>query len=277
MKAIIILFKFFKITKLIKFILNKVDFEIVNSRTMTFDKSLKKIIDIYNIEVILDVGSNIGQFASKILKSNYQKKLVLIEPVKKNFHKLNEEIKQNKLYKKENVEFYNIALGTKNSYQTMFKSSRGGDMDSLLTVNNDAIDLVKNSQIIGEETVEVQDINFFLKNMKFKENIFIKFDTEGLDFKLVKHINQDYLKKVTAIMIEVGEVKFFNNQEGNPKEIDEFFERNDFILYNIDPFFSNPATGQLLVRDNVYLNKKIIPKNLDYNFNEKIGNSKIYT
>ena len=209
MKAIIILFKFFKITKLIKFILNKVDFEIVNSRTMTFDKSLKKIIDIYNIEVILDVGSNIGQFASKILKSNYQKKLVLIEPVKKNFHKLNEEIKQNKLYKKENVEFYNIALGTKNSYQTMFKSSRGGDMDSLLTVNNDAIDLVKNSQIIGEETVEVQDINFFLKNMKFKENIFIKFDTEGLDFKLVKHINQDYLKKVTAIMIEVGVPNFY--------------------------------------------------------------------
>ena len=261
---------YFKITKIIKLILNKYGFRIVHNSIKDFNFALEKIFKIYDIQIVFDIGSNIGQFSKKILNLNYKNKIVLIEPINKTFLAL-----KNNFKNKNNLEFLNIGIGVETSKLKMYKSARDGDMNSLLKINNVGTNLVKNAVITSEEEVKIIDVNEFLKNYKL-ENILFKIDIEGYDFKVLKHIKKEYLQQITCILCEIQNVKMWEGQENNLKEQLEFFENNNFKLFGIDPFLTNPSTGQLIVIDALFVNKKIIPKNLDLSYNEKIGYPEIF-
>ena len=150
-----------------------------------------------------------------------------------------------------------------------------GDMNSLLKINKAGKKLVKNAVITSEEEVKIINVNEFLKKYNLEKTLF-KIDIEGYDFKVLKHIKKEYLQQITCILCEIQNVKMWEGQENNfIKELD-FFENNNFRLFGIDPFFINPSTGQLIAIDALFVNKKIIPKNLDLNYNEKIGHPEIF-
>lgn len=264
---------YFKITKIIKLILNKYGFKIVHNDIKDFNFIIEKILKTYDIQMIFDIGSNIGQFSKKILNLNYKNKIILIEPVYDTFLAL-----KNNFKNKNNLEFLNVGIGTKTSNLTIYKSLRGGnkgDMNSLLKINKTGTNLVKNAVITSEEEVKIIDVNEFLKNYDLKKTLF-KIDIEGYDFKVLRHIKKEYLQQITCILCEIQNVAMFEKQENNFKEEIEFFENNNFKLFGVDPFFINPSTGQLIAIDALFVNKKIIPKNLDLSYNEKIGYPEIY-
>jgi FkbM family methyltransferase len=270
---IFIYFKLNKINKLIKLILSKFGYKIIKNDILDFNFALEKIFKIYEINLIFDIGSNIGQFSKKILNLSYKKKIILIEPVNKTFLAL-----KNNFQNKNNLEFLNIGIGTETSNLKMYKSIRGGDksdMNSLLKINNAGEKLVKNAAITSEEEVKIININEFLKNYNL-ENTLFKIDIEGYDFKVLKHIKKEYLQQITCILCEIQNVKMWEGQENNFTKELEFFESNNFKLFAIDPFFINPSTGQLIAIDALFVNKKIIPKSLDLNYNEKIGHPEIF-
>ena len=264
---------YFKITKIIKLILNKYGFKIVHNDIKDFNFIIEKILKTYDIQMIFDIGSNIGQFSKKILNLNYKNKIVLIEPVYDTFLAL-----KNNFKNKNNLEFLNVGIGTKTSNLTIYKSLRGenkGDMNSLLKISKIGTNLVKNAVITSEEEVKIIDVNEFLKNYDLKKTLF-KIDIEGYDFKVLRHIKKEYLQQITCILCEIQNVTMFEKQENNFKEEIEFFENNNFKLFGVDPFFINPSTGQLIAIDALFVNKKIIPKNLDLSYNEKIGYPEIF-
>ena len=264
---------YFKITKIIKLILNKYGFKIVHNDIKDFNFVIEKILKIYDIQMIFDIGSNIGQFSKKILNLNYKNKIVLIEPVYDTFIAL-----KNNFKNKNNLEFLNVGIGTKTSNLTIYKSLRGknkGDMNSLLKISKIGTNLVKNAVITSEEEVKIIDVNEFLKNYDLKKTLF-KIDIEGYDFKVLRHIKKEYLQQITCILCEIQNVTMFEKQENNFKEEIEFFENNNFKLFGVDPFFINPSTGQLIAIDALFVNKKIISKNLDLSYNEKIGYPEIF-
>ena len=264
---------YFKLHKKIKLILSKFGYKIIKNDNCDFNFILEKIFKNYEIQLVFDIGSNIGQFSKKILNLNYKNKIILIEPVNKTFLAL-----KNNFKNKNNLEFLNIGIGTETSNLKMYKSVRGenkGDMNSLLKINNVGTKLVKNAVITSEEEVKIIDVNEFLKNYNL-ENILFKIDIEGYDFKVLKHIKKEYLQQITCILCEIQNVKLWEGQENNFKEELEFFENNNFKLFGIDPFQVNPSTGQLITIDALFVNKKIIPKNLDLSYNEKFGHPEIF-
>jgi len=273
MKYLLKLIILLKLSKIIKYFFSRLGFKIISSDVKDFAFTLSKILKIYNINLILDVGANVGQFCQKIIELNYKNKIILVEPVKETFLKLKEDFKG-----KTNLEFLNVGIGTQTSQQKIYKSLRNNnkaDMNSLLKINNTGEKLVKNANITSEEIVEIVHVNEFLKNYNLN-NSMLKIDTEGFDFQILKNIKIEYLKKINIIMIEVGAFKIFDSQEGDLNEITEFCKKNNFQLYNIDPFFINPATGQLCIMDILFVNKDIKPNNLDKTFKEKIGHPEIF-
>lgn len=79
---------YFKLTKIIKLVLRKFGLKIINNDNYDFNFSLEKILKIYDINLIFDIGSNVGQFSKKILNLNYKNKIILIEPINKTFLEL---------------------------------------------------------------------------------------------------------------------------------------------------------------------------------------------
>ena len=112
---------YFKFSKIIKLILSKFGYKIIKNDIIDFNFTLKKIFKIYDINLVFDVGSNIGQFSKKIQNLSYKNKIILIEPVNKTFLALKKNFQN-----KNNLEFLNIGIGTETSNLKMYKSIRGG-------------------------------------------------------------------------------------------------------------------------------------------------------
>jgi len=112
---------YFKLSKIIKLILSKFGYKIIKNDIIDFNFTLKKIFKIYDINLVFDVGSNIGQFSKKIQNLSYKNKIILIEPINKTFLSLKKNFQN-----KNNLEFLNIGIGTKTSNLKMYKSIRGG-------------------------------------------------------------------------------------------------------------------------------------------------------
>ena len=112
---------YFKFSKIIKLILSKFGYKIIKNDIFDFNFTLKKIFKIYDINLVFDVGSNIGQFSKKIQNLSYKNKIILIEPVNKTFLALKKNFQN-----KNNLEFLNIGIGTETSNLKMYKSIRGG-------------------------------------------------------------------------------------------------------------------------------------------------------
>ena len=71
-----------------------------------------KTLDFYNIDLVIDIGANKGQFGKEIREFGYKKKLISFEPMKSAFLQLKEQSKKYPLWEVENLGF-----GKETSYE----------------------------------------------------------------------------------------------------------------------------------------------------------------
>ncbi len=93
------------------------------------------------------------------------------------------------------------------------------------------------------DKVEVASLEYILDSLDFPKDghiMFVKTDTQGKDFDVVKSLRK-YLKNVVALKCEYNTMNQYENKE-NPKEFIAFMQHNGFILVNhtsYDFFFYN--------------------------------------
>lgn len=78
---------------------------------------VKTILDKYDIDLVVDVGANEGQFAADLRQHGYQGKIISFEPISSAFAILQETAAADR-----NWEVKNLALGTQNTEQTIYVS-----------------------------------------------------------------------------------------------------------------------------------------------------------
>ena len=140
------------------------------------------------INVVLDIGSNIGITAHYWMFKNPKVKIYCYEPSKINFKRLTENTKK---FKK-NISIKKYAVSNFNGYSKLYRSETG--------VNDSIIDKVSKKF----DKVKVVEINTILKQIfnNFKTLDILKIDTEGCEREILKSINKKYLKKIRIINIE---------------------------------------------------------------------------
>ena len=140
------------------------------------------------INVVLDIGSNIGITAHYWLFKNSKAKVYCYEPSNVNFKRL---IENTKRFKK-NISVKKCAVSDFNGYSKLYRSETG--------VNDSIVDKVSKKF----DKVKVVEINSILKKIfsNFKTLDILKIDTEGCEREILKSINKKYLKKIRIINIE---------------------------------------------------------------------------
>jgi len=87
------------------------------------DSHLLALFNLLDINCVLDVGANMGQFAKSIRKAGYQGRMISFEPIRKCYEYL-------KAYENENWQIMNYALG---NYAL---GSEGGEVEINVTHKN---------------------------------------------------------------------------------------------------------------------------------------------
>jgi len=177
------------------------------------------IKELKDINTLIDVGSNKGQF-SAILRNFYPQ--VSIHSFEPQIDELNI---QKKLLGSSNINYYAFALGDENK-NMLFNITKRKDSSSLLDP------LLKNNKIYSENkkiNVSVKKLDTVLNINKLTKPILLKLDVQGFELKALIGA-QSVLDNVDYIISEISFLDVYKNQV-NADDLIKYLKSKNFDIH----------------------------------------------
>jgi FkbM family methyltransferase len=215
-----------------------------------YHKRKLRLFNHFNINCILDVGANEGQFAEKHLKYGYNGRVISFEPIKTVYDKL-----EKKAITYKNWECKNYALGNTDG-STNINISENTESSSLLEINDIHVEAAPKAKFVTTETIKIHQLDTVFDDLIHNnENVFLKLDAQGFEMNILKGASQS-LHKIIGLQIELSLVEMYKN-EVLFEEMIAFLKDKGFALYGVEPGFINVKTGRLLQMDGIFFREKI--------------------
>jgi len=176
---------------------NTCGLEILKYPTPELDRRIK-LLKNYNIDVIIDVGANIGQYGAELRNIGYEGKIISFEPTSEAFQKL-----QKTASKDNSWEVYNMSLGERDGESTI-NISKNSVSSSILKDLPQLTESAPEATFIKKETIIIKKLDTIFEDLKIKDkNIYLKIDTQGYE-KMVLDGAVKSLKYITGIQMEMA-------------------------------------------------------------------------
>lgn len=229
----------------VKYLINKL-LKITNHRIdrdyshITRGKILEKT------DVVIDVGANSGQYAKKLRKLNYKKKIISIEPLSEAHSKL---IKNSKSDLNWNV-LDRMAIGNEEGYIKINKSlnSVSSSVLDILPIHTLA---VPESNYISQEEVKITTIcNIIDKVGITSNNILLKIDTQGFEYEVLCGALK-VMNRIKFIEIELSVQELYSGQKLY-LELLNMLNGLNYQLILFEKSFEDKLNGTLLQFDAIF-------------------------
>ncbi|MFN5133909.1 MAG: FkbM family methyltransferase [Chitinophagaceae bacterium] len=216
-------------------------------------KRLSKIFQYFDIDLLVDVGANTGQYAQLVRELQYKKQIVSFEPVKAAFEQLQKKSNADSLW-----EVHQTALAS-NTGASQIHVSANSFSSSILQMLPAHLDAAPNSGYTNTEIINLTTLDVFLKNYQhLPQNIFLKIDTQGYEWEVLKGA-EEYLPRITCLQLELSLTPLYQNEK-TYGELMDYLIIKGFELYTLEPGFYNKDTGRLLQVDAIFVNKELLKK-----------------
>ncbi len=204
--------------RLNKKIANFFGYELLKSKTKqpTLESHLPVLFQKLNINCVIDVGANFGQYGLMLRRIGYKGDIISFEPVLGNYQRL-EKIAQNYPHWRT----HQYALGEKKAQLTI-NVPQASDLASFHKVNQFGKEqYFNNADTKFTESVQVEALDDVFQEIlsnEEKSNIFLKLDTQGYDLEVLKGAKES-LDSIKALQ---SEVSFKSTYENMPTHIEAF-------------------------------------------------------
>ncbi len=219
----------------------------------------KKIINflkrekLRNLEIFFDVGGHYGETIVLFNKHFKINNIFCFEASPINYLVLKKKIKK---LNNSKIKLYNFALGDKQG-ETEFNQAFETQSSTLLKINNDSKYLDRKRKILSlkgdryfEKTFKINMIKLksFIRENSITKIDFLKIDTEGYDFNVIKGLEDD-ISKVKYIYFEHHFHDMFK-KEHKFSDINNYLKKNNFEkIFKIKMMFRKTF-------EYIYCNKK---------------------
>lgn len=207
-------------------------------------KRYLKLIDFLKINLVFDIGANIGQFGLELINENYRNRIVSFEPTEKAH-------KQLRLLSKKYSNWHvheRVAIGSENKIVKINVAGNSAQSSSILKMSESHLDSAPNSGYVGKESVSEIKLDSIFKNYYKKgDEVLIKIDVQGYEDQVLKGAIES-LKDIRAIKLECSLLSLY---EGDKiyKYYFDFLENQGFTLFDIETGHFHPKSGRLLQFD----------------------------
>lgn len=206
----------------------------------------QQLLRSYNIDTVLDIGANSGQFAEYLRKDlGYTKRILSFEPLSSAFLLL-----KAKADKAPYWDAFNFALGDAEG-SSQINIAGNSFSSSLLDILPSHLKAAPNSEYSGKESIEVKKLDSIFEDLcDAKSTVYMKIDTQGFESKVLKGA-QNSLQKIQTVQLKMSLVPLYKEE----MLFDELYSlMNDYgySLVAIIPGFSDKNSGQLLQVDGIF-------------------------
>lgn len=209
------------------------------------DAQISSVLRVFDIDLVLDVGANSGQYGKLLRELGYRGRILSFEPLA-DAHRLL------------------LATSAGDPLWTAAARTAVGDRDGEVVINvagNSASSSVREmldshrdaapeSAYIGTESVPLARLDKLAADTPPQAAILLKIDTQGYEAEVIAGAPA-VLARVRAVQIEVSLVPLYAGQ-ACLEEILALMKGHGLTLWAIWPGFADPVTGQVLQAEAVF-------------------------
>jgi FkbM family methyltransferase len=206
-------------------------------------------MDSRHVDVVFDVGANIGQFAKKLRISGYTGEIYSFEPLEAEHMLLTKSALGDKNWTVVN----RCAVGSTSGHVDI-RVSKNSYSSSILEINQRHIKADPTSQVVDIQQVQIITLDGFTKDVNLhQKKVWLKIDTQGFEYEVLLGAKET-LPKVDYVQVEMSIEELYEGQKSFI-EIIEYLEKFGFKLWNLEKGFCDHKTGQLMQFDGFFLRK----------------------
>jgi FkbM family methyltransferase len=202
---------------------------------------LKTLLEELEVNCILDVGANRGQFAGELRAIGFEGYIISFEPVKHEFAALSRTHAADPKWTG-----YQVALGSEETTANINVACRT-DLSSFLKLKQD-------ESVTECQEVEIKRLDNILPSLIKKvqsPRIFLKMDTQGFDLEVFKGAS-GCVESLLGLQSELSVRPIYDNMPHYTEAL-ALYEAAGFELYNLSPVAR--AFGRGLVEMNCFMKR----------------------
>lgn len=223
-----------------------VDLKRYNVQTSEAAK-MQRLLAYNNIDLVFDVGANIGQYAKLLRELGYSGRIVSFEPLSSAYYQLKAVSEKDPLWEIAPQ----AAIGNQEG-EIVINIAGNSYSSSALPMLDAHLESAPESAYSGSETVKLSRLDTIAKNYIKSEtkSIFLKIDVQGLEKQVLEGATA-ILPLVKGIKLELSLVPLYEGQVLFQEMID-IVEKLGYELYGIEPGFTAEKTGRMLQMDGIF-------------------------
>ncbi len=205
----------------------------------------------YNIDLVLDVGANKGQYGRELIRNGFQGKIVSFEPLPSALDKL-----QLNRWGFSDWKVEPFALGAENSIATL-NVSQNSQSSSLQPMLPAHIQAAPSAAYVSTCEVDVRRLDdVFDQYYQPGQNCYMKLDVQGHEQRVIAGALES-LPRITAIQMELSIEPLYEGQESWQQSIESMKELG-YKLMLLTPGFRDQTTGEMMQADGVFIRNDAI-------------------
>lgn len=206
------------------------------------------LLDHAGINLIFDVGANVGQFGHELRLYGYTGEILSFEPQQWAYQHLREAAHTDPGW-----HIFQYAFGEQSGHSTI-NLSQNSHSSSLLPMQAAHLESAPESVYIGTEEIEVRTLNDFWAehDQQYADRtIMLKIDVQGFE-KYVLAGASSFLPHVSLIQLEMSLVELYDGEMLYQDMMANLRDLGFGTLLTLQPGHSNPQTGRLLQFDGIF-------------------------
>jgi len=219
-------------------------------RTALQGIAIKELIEKYDIDFILDLGANIGQFSEEIFKNGYTGRILSVEPLSDAHAKL-----LATSAKKPNwIIASRCAVGSEDT-TIKINVSENSYSSSVLGLHEQKKREAPQANYIREEKVELKKVDTLIQAFDIKSSkSLLKIDVQGYELEVLKGAD-DFLRQTKIIITELSLVPLYEGGADYAQVISYLDDKGFSPIYYFEEFKSF-KTGALLQINGVFIQRE---------------------
>ena len=234
---------------LVKSLIRRAGYELKKYSPASSEHALmKKILFSKNIDLIIDIGANTGQYGNSLRKLGYKGNIISFEPMKKAYAKL-EHLSE----KDGKWNCFNYAIGNENG-EIEINVANNSYSSSILGIHQNHLSAAPDSKYIDKEKIKIKTLAEVVSSQTITSfhSILLKIDVQGYEMEVIKGA-EPILPYMNVIQMELSLVPLY---EHGPlfKDMLLKMESLEFSLFNFTPEFFNADDGRMLQVNGFFVN-----------------------
>ncbi len=219
--------------------------------SLTKERHTNKILNALNIDLVIDVGANEGQFARSLRYEGYAGSIISFEPTSQAYNALLKNVNLDENWSA----FRRCALGPSVCQIAINVSDNNGLSSSILSAKEELGVIAPSTKSQSSDLVEQITLDSIWDEISAGySNIFLKLDVQGYEDAVLKGVQENF-SKIKAVKIELSNINLYHLDKLYNYYF-KIFEDLNFELWDLEEGFRDPKSGRLLQFDALFVRKK---------------------